>query len=310
MSGFQDPEIYRTILESLKTGLCVVDRQRRIVFWNGGAEAATGYLRHEVVGHLCNENILRHCNGISCELCGERCALTAVLHDAKPVEATGYLHHKAGHRIFVHLWILPLRDDHGSVIGTAQCFEGRTPNPDRRTSGVAAGFLDPMTGISNHAMMQSRLREALATFTGMNIPFGVLCIHLHGMDHFRANYGPEAENSILRVAAQTVVNSLRPTDYVGRWANDQFLAVLTGCRTTSLEDIGDRIGRIVASGGIEWWGEELHLAVTVFKTLPQAGESLETLVQRIEQSIHGNSSGEPVVTTAAGDQATPLPPAS
>jgi diguanylate cyclase (GGDEF)-like protein/PAS domain S-box-containing protein len=298
MSGLHDPEICRTILESLKTGLCVADRERRILFWNEGAESITGYLRHEVVGHLCNNNILRHCSGSSCELCGERCALTAVLHSAKPVEATGYLHHKAGHRLFVHLWVLPLRDQHGSVTGTVQCFEGRIPNPDRRTSGLTAGFLDPVTGISKHTVMHSRLREALAIFTETNIPFGVLCIQLHGMDHFRANYGPEAENSILRAAAQTIMNSLRPTDYVGRWADDQFLAVLAGCRPTSLEAIGDRIGRIVASGGIEWWGEELHLAVTVVKTLPQAAENLESLLRRIEEPFRGNSNAKHSVPAA------------
>jgi diguanylate cyclase (GGDEF)-like protein/PAS domain S-box-containing protein len=305
MPGFHDPEIYQTILESLKTGLCVADRERRIVFWNEGAESITGYLRHEVVGHSCKDNILRHCNGNSCELCGQRCALTAVLHDAKAVEATGYLHHKAGHRLFVHLWVLPLRDERGSVIGTIQCFEGRVPNPDRRTSAVTAGFLDPITGVSNRAVLQSRIREALATFTEMNIPFGVLCVHLHGMNHFRANYGPEAENSILRVAAQTIVNSLRPTDHVGRWAKDQFLAVLTACRPTSLEAIGDRIGRIVASGGIEWWGEELHLAVTVMKVLPEAGEKLESLLQRMEKPFQESSSGEQAAAAAAGDRGKP-----
>jgi diguanylate cyclase (GGDEF)-like protein/PAS domain S-box-containing protein len=299
MPGFNDPEIYRTILESLKTGLCVADRQRKIVFWNSGAESITGYLRHEVVGHPCHENILRHCNGHSCELCGERCALTAVLHEAKPVEATGYLHHKAGHRLFVHLWVLPLRDQNGLMIGTVQCFEGRIPNPDRRTSGVGAGFLDPITGVCNHAAMQSRLREALVTFAEMNIPFGILCVQLHGMEHFRANYGPEAENSILRVAAQTIVNSLRPTDYVGRWANDQFLAILNGCRSASLDAIGDRIGKIVASGGIEWWGEELRLAVTAIKTLPQPGENLESLLQRIEKPCNTSSSGERVLSAGA-----------
>jgi len=258
-----------------------------------------------VVGHSCRDNILRHCEGKSCELCGERCALTAVLHDAKPVEATGYLHHKAGHRLFVHLWVLPLRDEHGSVIGTIQCFEGRVPNPDRRTSGVGAGFLDPVTGVPNRAVVQSRLREALSTFTEMNIPFGVLGVHLDGLDHFRERYGPEAESSILRVAAQTIVNSLRPTDYVGRWTNDQFLAVLTSCRETSLDSIGDRIGRIVASGGIEWWGEELHLAVTVVKVLPQAGEKLDSLLRRVEKPFHEDSGEEQAKTAAAGNRGTP-----
>ena len=62
MSGFEDPETYRTIQESLQTGICVVDLRRTIVLWSDGAEQITGYLRHEVVGHECVDNMLPHCN--------------------------------------------------------------------------------------------------------------------------------------------------------------------------------------------------------------------------------------------------------
>ncbi|HEV3330434.1 MAG TPA: PAS domain-containing protein [Bryobacteraceae bacterium] len=40
-----DPSHYRAILESLSTGVYVVDRERKILFWNDGAERITGYLR-------------------------------------------------------------------------------------------------------------------------------------------------------------------------------------------------------------------------------------------------------------------------
>ena len=33
MSAFQNPEVYRTVLESLQTGVCIVDPIRRIVLW-------------------------------------------------------------------------------------------------------------------------------------------------------------------------------------------------------------------------------------------------------------------------------------
>ncbi len=35
------PEIYQTVLDDLDTGVYIVDRSRRIRFWNGGAEKAT-----------------------------------------------------------------------------------------------------------------------------------------------------------------------------------------------------------------------------------------------------------------------------
>ena len=46
-----DPSYYRAILESLPTGVYVVDPERRILFWNDGAEQITGYRRHEIIGH-------------------------------------------------------------------------------------------------------------------------------------------------------------------------------------------------------------------------------------------------------------------
>jgi diguanylate cyclase (GGDEF)-like protein/PAS domain S-box-containing protein len=295
MSGFEDPQIYRTILETLKSGLYVVDRERRIVFWNDGAERITGYLRHEVVGHSCVENVLKHCNADKCELCGQRCPLTSALRDARPVEATGFIHHKGGHRLFVHLWPTPVRNQHGSVIGALQNFEGRyfVPNPDRRENTLGAyGLLDAVTGVANHVMMQSHLRETLATFSELNVPIGILCIQLGELDHFRHNYGQEAANSILRVVAQTIENSVRPTDFLGRWADDKFLAILVNCQVSALDSVRERIHQMLASGGIDWWGRELRIAVTVQETTAQSGDTIELLLERVEQAFRQISGAE------------------
>ena len=38
MSAFQDPEIYRDILNGLQIGVSVLDLGKKIVFWSDGAE--------------------------------------------------------------------------------------------------------------------------------------------------------------------------------------------------------------------------------------------------------------------------------
>jgi len=40
----QDPEIFRTVLESLPIGVYMVDRDLKVIFWNRGAERISGYL--------------------------------------------------------------------------------------------------------------------------------------------------------------------------------------------------------------------------------------------------------------------------
>jgi PAS domain-containing protein len=58
-------------LESLLTGVCVVDMQKKILFWSTGAERTTGHLRHEVIGHSCIVKALLHCEQSGCEFCRE-----------------------------------------------------------------------------------------------------------------------------------------------------------------------------------------------------------------------------------------------
>ena len=58
MSEFDNPEIYKSILETLPTGIFLVDRNRRILFWNEGAETICGYLRQDVVGRFLREHLL------------------------------------------------------------------------------------------------------------------------------------------------------------------------------------------------------------------------------------------------------------
>src|SRR5947199_289454 len=47
MAAFEDAEICRDMLENVPVALCVVDLQKRIVFWSSGAERVTGHLRHD-----------------------------------------------------------------------------------------------------------------------------------------------------------------------------------------------------------------------------------------------------------------------
>jgi PAS domain S-box-containing protein len=233
MPVFQDTETYRTILENLQTGLWISDLQGKILLWSDGAERITGYLRHEVVGHKFVENVLLHCNQGSCELCGGECPQTKAIHRAQPVESLGFLHHKAGQRASVHVWTAPARDARGSIIGLVQSFDLQRflPDPGRRELSRAQ-YLDSETGVANQAMMHSHLRESLGTYMELSVPFAVVCIRLDELDQIRTNFGKEAAASLLRVMGQTLENSLRPTDFVGRWGPLEFLAILTGCQKT------------------------------------------------------------------------------
>lgn len=306
MGEIKDPEVFRTVLSTMKTGVCLLDRERRIAFWNDGAQAITGYLPQEVLGRACRENILAHCNDQGCVLCGATCPITPSLQDGKALEARILIRHKEGHRIPVRLWAIPIRDQHGSVIGMAQSFDEQkfASDRDRQQHTLAAyGCLDDTTGIPNHSFTEFQVRENLATFEKYHLPFGIMLIEVDHLQEFRNAYGRDASRAILRVVAQTIRNTLRPSDFIGRWGEERFLGILLNSTRSGVAKAGERIRKFITYAGLTWWGDQLSVTTSIGYTAAEAGDDIESLVGRAQQSLqqsYASRAATPAFSSAAG----------
>jgi len=301
MSKFFDSEIYRSLLESVPTGLCVVDMQKKIVMWSEGAERITGHLRHEVIGHSCVGEPLLHCDQQDCEWCKDDCPLARAIKTSQPAEAVGFVHHKAGHEIPVRVRAVPVRNGHGSIIGGMEIFEEqeRAASLDHGEQDLP-GCVDEVTGLASHLMMQSHLHQTLGIMAEVQVSFGVLIIQIEGLEHFRASFGPDAAASLLRVVARTLAGALWRTDFVGRWSEDQFLVILNGCREEALRPVRERVHRMLATDGIEWWGERRSLPVSIGEAHAQPGDSIELLLERAQKTMDALSTARSRAAGASG----------
>lgn len=291
MSYFDELETCRGIIESLPTGLCVVDLQKKIVLWSDGAEQITGHLRHEVVGRSCVSEPLLHCDQPGCEFCSEQCPLACAMKTAQPTEATGLLQHKNGHEVPVRMQAVPIHNQRGSVIGAVEVFEELQPFAGRsgaeRTSLPI--YVDAVTDVATRAMMQSHLRESIATYNEERIPFVVLLFRIEGLEHFRAALGMEAASSLLRVVARTLESVLWKTDYVGRWTDNEFLVILNGRSDEMVRSVCDRMRHMLANDAIEWWGERRSLPVSIGQATSHPDDTADSILDRAQQSLDGVS---------------------
>jgi diguanylate cyclase (GGDEF)-like protein/PAS domain S-box-containing protein len=287
MTDFHDPEVFRTVLGGLRTGVCLVDRSRKILFWNDGAERITGYLRHEVLGRHCKENILLHCDENECSLCGNACPVRKPLMDGRQQESGMYFHHKEGHRIPVHIWSFPIRDANGSVIGAAESFEGRNAAEKKHAhdSLGAYGCLDETTGVPNRGFTEFHLRENLEKFAQYHVPFSVLLIRVNDAESLKHTHGREALDTVLGLVARTLRDSFRPVDFLGRWEEDQFLTIALNCGTAGAAKVRERVKRVLDHEGIQWWGDELVVTTSLGIAVSEPGDTMESLLQRAARAL-------------------------
>lgn len=286
MLELQDAGVLRSVLEGLPAAVYVVDRERKIVLWNDGAERITGYLREEVIGRLCREDVLVHRDENMQLLCGLNCPLAETIRDGKPRDSQVYLLHRAGHRVPVHVWAAPLRDHHGTIIGAVESFE-ETPaaraHEEIRNSALLQGWLDELTGLPARGFTEWHLRQCLAA--KQSVSFGILCVEIENLDALRALDGSEAESTILRVVSRTLRNILGRNDYVGGWSNNRFLALLANRAGSDVVEIGERIRKLIDCCHIQWWGDRLLVHASVGTASVQSGDSFDSLVARAEAGL-------------------------
>jgi two-component system, cell cycle response regulator len=288
MLRLDDPEVYRAVLDSVTSGVYLVDRTGKIMLWNTGAERITGYLRQDVVGRPSLDDFLGHLDGQNNTIAKEALPVSHVLRGGKPSDAQVSLRHKSGHRVLVRLHAAPIRDAHGTVIGAVENFEEVVSTvgfAERQNKLAEYGCLDEDSGVLNHGMVQTHLREALATFADHRVPFSILCIAIDGLDSVKARYGSGAVTSLIRSAGQTLENSLRPTDFLGRWKENEFLAVLTECSADEVARVGDRLKKMVNQCKVEWWGDVLQVTVSMGATSSRTGDKAEAMLQRAEYGL-------------------------
>jgi diguanylate cyclase (GGDEF)-like protein len=242
-----------------------------------------------------------HCDKNNTILCGCVCPLEETMHDGHPRDADVFLLHKDGQRVPVRVQSMPLRDENGTIIGAAECFDLRVVLPAavvplRPGAGVSA---DSVTELPDRGAMLSQVAEALRNFAESRIPFGVLSIAIDNLDSLLHKDGRNAADAVLYATGQTLRANVGPNDAVGRWSADRFVAVLTSCTAGTLAKAAGALGRLANSEAIPWWGDHLSVTVSMGGTIVRADDTPKSLVQRADDALEIGrvGSGGPVVVT-------------
>jgi PAS domain S-box-containing protein len=116
-------EILQSFCDSVPLGICLVDLQGKIRYWNAATESITGYFGHEVLGRAYRGDLLIHNSTTTPAAVEMKCPIMEVLREGRSVEADLFLRHKEGHRIPVHVYAFPMRNSMGEVVGVGEVLD-------------------------------------------------------------------------------------------------------------------------------------------------------------------------------------------
>jgi len=275
-----------TLLNQINEGVCCVDRDRRIVLWNKGAEATTCIEQSEVLGKQCPEDVVLLMDHEGNSIDPEKCPINATLKDGMIRSAELYIRHKDGYRLPVFLRVIPVFKEDGEIIGAAEVFTDTSPKvtiPLNVNELERMALIDTETGITSRKYLEMHLAARLDEFQKYNLPFGLIYADVDHYNKILERYGRFNAAKVLRMIARTVHKNIRYFDVVGRWDMEEFMIVLLNLDETRLDNVSNKLRLLVAESYISVETGVLSATISMGACLVQRYDTIETLVKRAEQ---------------------------
>lgn len=278
-----------TLLANIRDGVYFTDTERRILYWNKGAEQITGYKAEEVLGRQCWDNIMMHVDRQGKSMCADSCPLMQTLQDHAPRESEIFLKHKQGHRIPVLVRAAPLTDSLGRVVGAAEFFtdiSSQATMQERVRELELLALLDPLTQLPNRNHIEPELEARFQEMRRMDLQFGLLFLDIDHFKRINDTYGHTVGDQVLQVVARTLKAAVRPYDMVGRWGGEEFVGIIRSVGQERLEEIGDRLRELIGNSSLPYQSRILQVTVSIGATLACREDTIESLVKRADALMY------------------------
>lgn len=285
----KQPSWHEHILQELPIGVYYVDPQRRITFWNHGAERITGFLAGEMIGSACPDALLQHIDHTGRSLCTSGCPLSQAIRSGVSQEQDIFLHHKDGHRVPVHVRVQPIFNEAGKCIGAVEVFQDNTPQMaalERINELQEQAYLDPLTGLANRRYAEQQLEKTLAEMEQLGWSFGVIAIDIDDFKRINDRYGHAIGDDVLTMVASALRSGTRGFDVLARWGGEEFLCLALNVDDDQLAVIAERLRLLVERSFLDLNGERIAVTISAGAALQRPGEPVQDLLQRADQLLY------------------------
>lgn len=285
-------EIYKRLVDKFVfDGVAIVDQEKKIIYWNKGAELITGFTKDQIINTPCCQYLKLKFDEQNSEFCNEDCLFTDIFTYGASKTMDVHCYHKDNSVYNLSIRISPIKNEKDNTIDRAiMIFNHKKMDSEllgEIESLKKAAFLDTLTNIPNRRYTETVIKARLEEFQRYNWKFGILFIDI---DHFKPindQYGHKLGDIALKEVASTIQQTLRQFDLVGRWGGEEFIAVSVNVDSEILFSVAERIRKQVEKIEIPATDNtKIKLTVSMGATVAEQDDTFESLIERADKLMY------------------------
>ncbi len=156
-------------------------------------------------------------------------------------------------------------------------------------------IIDPLTGAYNRRMVEDRLRAEVVRSERHGYPLTLIAFDLNNFKQINDTRGHAAGDAVLKYFAQRLKKATRGSDISGRIGGDEFVIILSECRSSEVERVLNRLGNLKA----DLHGEEITFEYSVGWAEYQTGESFDQLLERADGALYADKRARKGISTSS-----------
>lgn len=146
---------------------------------------------------------------------------------------------------------------------------------------------DPLTGLLNLRTFNGAWQRVHAAAEPAHQPYAVLMVDIDHLKAINEGYGHAAGDNALTMVAQALQRSTRASDYVARYAGDEFTLLLPGATPDIAAEVVSRIRNHVYKTTLDLGSRMIRCTVAVgIANFPRDGREIRDLLGSAEANMY------------------------
>ncbi|MGE5173940.1 MAG: diguanylate cyclase [Betaproteobacteria bacterium] len=174
---------------------------------------------------------------------------------------------------------------HAAIVLERNVFYNKTEELKKLT------ITDHLTGLLNRRYLYERLKDELARSERYGHHLSLLMLDLDGFKYCNDTFGHLFGDKILKIIAETLLNTVRSMDIVARYGGDEFMVILPETKESMAVDIAERVRNNVANkvalpqGATETGPHSLTTSIGIV-CYPDHGDRIEHLLENVDKALY------------------------
>lgn len=303
------------LLNHLQDGFVIVSENKKIIFFNKGAEEITNFNSGEILEKQCYKKLFQHLDEKGEILCNKDCPLNKAINDNKIIESNYYIRNKNNKLIQIISRISPIHDSDKNIIGAIEIFNNvENQNIDElykrlkekleeyrgilkqvfetneklQKKIIEISNTDSLTAFANRRYFNIEAQKEIERHQRYKHDLSLMILDI---DHFKKvndRHGHLAGDYILKTVATIIKRLTRSTDFLCRFGGEELIILLPECSKEGALLAAEKIRTNIESYRFKFNGKQIKITASIGIKTKDCNEniSLDQFIDTADKALY------------------------